>query len=221
MKYPILYSFKRCPYAMRARMALQLANIKCEIREIRLNNKPDQMLEVSPKGTVPVLVLEDKVIDESNDIIDWVLNSHKIFEENLSQEQLNISLDLIKLFDAKFKYHLDRYKYATRYKNVDAELHRSKCLKILVGLENIASDTNWIFGEKINKLDISILPFIRQYRIADPSWFDCQEDIKKLQNILNSFLESKLFKDIMHAYDVWKKNSKPVYFPITNYLDDL
>ena len=216
MKYPILYSFKRCPYAMRARMALQLANIKCEIREIRLNNKPDQMLEVSPKGTVPVLVLEDKVIDESNDIIDWVLNSHKIFEENLSQEQLNISLDLIKLFDAKFKFHLDRYKYATRYKNVDAELHRSKCLKILVGLENIASDTNWIFGEKINKLDISILPFIRQYRIADPSWFDCQEDIKKLQNILNSFLESKLFKDIMHVYDVWQVNSKPVYFPVTN-----
>ena len=99
MKYPILYSFKRCPYAMRARMAIQLADIKCELREVRLNNKPDQMLEVSPKGTVPVLVLGDKVIDESNDIINWVLNDHKIFEVNLSDEQSNLTNNLIKLFD--------------------------------------------------------------------------------------------------------------------------
>ena len=107
MKYPILYSFKRCPYAMRARMALQLAGIKCELREVRLNNKPDHMLEASPKGTVPVLVLGDKVIDESNDIINWVLNDHKIFEVNLSDEQSNLAKDLIELFDEKFKFHLD------------------------------------------------------------------------------------------------------------------
>jgi len=216
MKYPILYSFKRCPYAMRARMAIQLAGIKCELREVRLNNKPDQMLEVSPKGTVPVLVLGDKVIDESNDIINWVLNDHKIFEVNLSDEQSNLTNNLIKLFDEKFKFHLDRYKYATRYENSDVELHRSKCLEMLVNLEKIVHDGNWIFGENINKLDISILPFIRQFRIADPTWFDSQEDIKKLQNVLNNFLESNLFKDIMYVYDVWKKDSEPVFFPITN-----
>ena len=216
MKYPILYSFKRCPYAMRARMALQLAGIKCELREVRLNNKPDHMLEVSPKGTVPVLVLGDKVIDESNDIINWVLNDHKIFEVNLSDEQSNLTNNLIKLFDEKFKFHLDRYKYATRYENSDVELHRSKCLEMLVNLEKIVHDGNWIFGENINKLDISILPFIRQFRIADPTWFDSQEDIKKLQNVLNNFLESNLFKDIMYVYDVWKKDSEPVFFPITN-----
>jgi len=216
MKYPILYSFKRCPYAMRARMAIQLAGIKCELREVRLNNKPDQMLEVSPKGTVPVLVLGDKVIDESNDIINWVLNDHKIFEVNLSDEQSNLTNNLIKLFDEKFKFHLDRYKYATRYENSDVELHRSKCLEMLVNLEKIVHDGNWIFGENINKLDISILPFIRQFRIADPTWFDSQEDIKKLQNVLNKFLESNLFKDIMYVYDVWKKDSEPVFFPITN-----
>ena len=216
MKYPILYSFKRCPYAMRARMAIQLAGIKCELREVRLNNKPDQMLEVSPKGTVPVLVLGDKVIDESNDIINWVLNDHKIFEVNLSDEQSNLTNNLIKLFDEKFKFHLDRYKYATRYENSDVELHRSKCLEMLVNLEKIVHDGNWIFGENINKLDISILPFIRQFRIADPTWFDYQEDIKKLQNVLNNFLESNLFKDIMYVYDVWKKDSEPVFFPITN-----
>ena len=86
---------------MRARMALQLAGIKCELREVRLNNKPHHMLEASPKGTVPVLVLGDKVIDESNDIINWVLNDHKIFEVNLSDEQSNLAKDLIKLFDEK------------------------------------------------------------------------------------------------------------------------
>ena len=216
MKYPILYSFKRCPYAMRARMAIQLAGIKCELRELRLSNKPDQMLEVSPKGTVPVLILEDKVIDESNDIINWVLDDHNIFDVNITVEQLNLTENLIKLYDEEFKFHLDRYKYATRYENSDTELHRSKCLEILVNLEKIVQDGKWIFGEDINKLDISILPFIRQFRIADPIWFDSQDGIKKLQNVLNNFLESKLFKDIMHAYDVWKKDSEPVFFPITN-----
>ena len=216
MKYPILYSFKRCPYAMRARMALLLAGIKCELREVRLNNKPEQMLEVSPKGTVPVLVLENKVIDESNDIINWVLNKHKIFEVDLSNEKSNLTKDLIKLFDEKFKFHLDRYKYATRYENSDKDLHRSECLDMLIDLEKIVPESNWIFGEDINKLDISILPFIRQFRIANPEWFDSQEDINKIKKILKSFLESKLFKDIMHVYDVWQVNSKPVYFPVTN-----
>ena len=216
MKYPILYSFKRCPYAMRARMAIQLAGIKCEIREVRLNNKPDHMLEVSPKGTVPVLVLEDKVIDESNDIINWVLNDHKIFEVNLNHEQSNLTKDLIKLFDEKFKFHLDRYKYATRYENSDTEHHRSKCLEMLVSLEKIVHDSNWIFGDDISKLDISIFPFIRQFRIANPEWFDSQEDINKIKKMLMSFLESELFRDIMHVYDVWQVNSEPVYFPVTN-----
>ena len=201
---------------MRARMALQLAGIKCEIREVRLNNKPDHMLEVSSKGTVPVLVLEDKVIDESNDIINWVLDDYNIFDENITVEQLNLTEDLIKLYDEKFKFHLDRYKYATRYENSDAEYHRSKCLQMLVNLEKIVHDSNWIFGEEINKLDISIFPFIRQFRIANPEWFDSQEDINKIKKMLMSFLNSELFKDIMHVYDVWQVNSKPVYFPVTN-----
>ena len=87
MKFPILYSFKRCPYAMRARMAIKLANIRCEIREIRLNNKPEHMLEASPKGTVPVLILEDKIIDESIEIIEWVLDQDNVFEGNLNQNR--------------------------------------------------------------------------------------------------------------------------------------
>ena len=213
MMTPILYSFIRCPYAMRARMALSLANVVCEIREVRLSNKPKQMLEVSPKGTVPVLILEDRVIEESIEIVNWVLSSNNIFDGNLSNEQMLLTEELIKTFDGKFKYHLDRYKYSSRYKNVNAEEDRRECLKILIEIENLISKQEWFFGKKINKLDISILPFIRQFRIADQQWFDEQLLISKIQNVLFNFLESELFKDIMLKYDVWEENSTSVYFP--------
>ena len=216
MKYPILYSFKRCPYAMRARMALQLTNIKCEIREVRLNNKPKHMLEVSPKGTVPVLILNDRTIEESMEVIDWALNQKNVFEGNLKENQIKISDELIIRFDDKFKYHLDRYKYASRYGDVDEIHHRKKCEKILLEIEDIISDEEWFFGKKINKLDISILPFIRQFRIADTDWFDNHKRLKKVKNYLHNFLASKILKDVMINYDVWKEESEISYFPITN-----
>ena len=213
MSYPILYSFKRCPYAMRARMALYLAEIKCEIREIRLSNKPEHMLEISPKGTVPILILEDKVIDESYDIVNWVIKKRDIFNEDLRSDQINLTESLIKKFDEDFTYHLDRYKYSTRYENTDSDFHRAECLKILIDLEIITSDSKWIFGEKLNKLDISILPFIRQFRIANPGWFDSLEEISKIKKILNNYLDSEEFKKIMFKYDEWQLGSKPIFFP--------
>jgi len=213
MSYPVLYSFIRCPYAMRARMAIKLCDIKCEIREVRLNNKPDQMIKKSPKGTVPVLVLKNKVIDESNEIIDWALSKNNVFEGNLDQLNIDITNDLIKLFDSKFKYNLDRYKYSSRYENVDKEKHKIACLEILIYLESLMSDNKWILGSEINRLDISILPFIRQFRIADVEWFDSQNKIKNIKNIVLNFLNSDLFKDVMNRYDVWQENSKPVFFP--------
>ena len=171
---------------MRARMALHLAEIKCEIREIRLSNKPEQMLEISPKGTVPILILEDKVIDESYDIVNWVIEESNIFDGNLDSDQIDLTESLIKKFDDEFKHHLDRYKYATRYENTDSDFHRAECLKILVGLDATASNDKWIFGENLNKLDISILPFIRQFRIANPEWFDSLEEISRVRKILNN-----------------------------------
>ena len=218
MSYPILYSFKRCPYAMRARMALHLAEIKCEIREIRLSNKPEQMLEVSPKGTVPILILEDKVIDESYDIVNWVIEESNIFDGNLDSDQIDLTESLIKKFDDEFKHHLDRYKYATRYENTDSDFHRAECLKILVYLEDIASYDKWIFGENLNKLDISILPFIRQFRIANPEWFDSLNEINRIKKILSNYLDSEEFKNIMFKYDEWELGAKPVYFPSTQYF---
>ena len=213
MDYPILYSFVRCPYAMRARMALKLTEIKCEIREVRLNNKPKHMIDMSPKGTVPVLVLENNIIDESNEIIDWALSFNNVFDGNLDEDQKDLTSRLIELFDSKFKYNLDRYKYATRYENIDINKHKMECLKILINLEDLISKDEWFLGKSINKLDISILPFIRQFRIADTDWFDKQNQITGIQRILTNFLDSKLFKDIMFKYDVWTENDIPQFFP--------
>lgn len=194
-------------------MALKLANIECELREVKLSNKPDHMLEVSPKGTVPVLILEDEVIDESIEIVNWVLSLNNIFEGNISNQQTLQTENLIKIFDSKFKYHLDRYKYSTRYENVNTEEDRSECLKILIEIENLISKEEWFFGKKINKLDISILPFIRQFRIADEQWFDEQLSISSTQKVLFNFLDSDLFQDIMFKYEVWEEGSTSVYFP--------
>ena len=201
---------------MRARMALKLANIKCEIREVRLNNKPKDMLKASPKGTVPVFVLKDQIIDESIEIIDWVVSKSNLFKGNISEEKILLTERIINTFDNNFKYHLDRYKYSTRYEDVDAAEHRNECMKILIALEGMLSEDGWdgwFFGEKVNKLDISILPFIRQFRIANPEWFDQQKEIKNVQRLLNNFLESSLFKDVMFNYKVWEEGKEPVYFP--------
>jgi glutathione S-transferase len=194
-------------------MALKLADIKCELREIRLNNKPDHMLKVSPKGTVPVLILEDRIIDESMEIVNWVISLENIFDKAISKEKIEITESLILDFDNDFKHHLDRYKYSTRYKEVDLEKHRSVCMQMLIKIEDIASKGNWFFGKNISKLDISIFPFIRQFRIADIHWFDNQTSIPKVQKLLNNFLNSTLFEDIMINYELWEEGAKGQYFP--------
>ena len=192
-------------------MALKLANIQCELREVRLNNKPKHMLEVSPKGTVPILILEDKIIDESIEIINWVLDQNNIFKDNISSEQIKITEQIIDIFDNKFKYHLDRYKYSNRYENADKKFHQKECLDILIDLEKVISYENWFFGNELNKLDISILPFLRQFRIADPHWFDSLKQIPKIQKFLYNFLDSNLLNQIMFSYKVWGASSEISY----------
>ena len=198
---------------MRARMALKLGNIKCEIREVRLNNKPEHMLKISSKGTVPILILQNKVIDESIEIIDWVLENNQIFNENLSDRNIQFTEETINTFDNQFKYHLDRYKYSTRYKDINVKDHQKQCMSILKSLDKKIPNSRWVINDNLNKLDISILPFIRQFRIADSQWFDEQKEIKSVQRVLNNFQESELFKDVMFAYDEWREDSKAVFFP--------
>lgn len=210
---PILYSFKRCPYAMRARMALKLGNIKCELREVKLSNKPEHMIKISPKATVPVLMADGIVIEESIDIINWAIKKKNIFKNNISKKDESLTEKIIKLFDTEFKYHLDRYKYSSRYDNSKRNYHRDMCISLLLKIELLVSKRHWFFGKNINKIDISILPFIRQFRVADPDYFDQHKKIVNIKNYLNNFLNSSLYHQIMHKYEAWTEDSEVVYFP--------
>ena len=208
---PILYSFRRCPYAMRARMAIHISGQRCELREVLLRDKPPSMLEYSAKGTVPVLILQDgKVIDESLDVIDWALNLNVPDDWQRSKDKEKTK-ELIKINDGEFKYHLDRYKYSKRYDNEDPEFHRKKCLKFIESINNELNNSEYIFDDNISYADIVLLPFIRQFRIADIEWFDSlpYDNLKKW---LSSFLGSSLLNSIMKKYDLWKEGDKSIVF---------
>ena len=212
MNLPILYSFRRCPYAMRARMAIILSSKKCELREIVLKNKPQEMLQISAKGTVPILELANEVLDESLDIISWAMQSHPDSVHIFSTKEKLMNDSLIQLFDSKFKYHLDRYKYASRY-DANFSEHQQECKNILENLESKIDPSPWIFGEKVSLLDISILPFIRQCKIANPQWF-FEQNFKKVIALLDFFEASDLFIHAMKKYDLWDpQNPNGSLFP--------
>ena len=208
---PILYSFRRCPYAMRARMAIHISGQKCELREVLLRDKPPSMLEYSAKGTVPVLILQDdKVIDESLDVIDWALNLNDPDDWQRSKDTKKTK-ELIKINDGEFKYHLDRYKYSKRYDNEDPEFHKKKCLKFIELINNELNNSKYIFDDNISYADIVVLPFIRQFRIADIEWFDSLP-YDNLKNWLSNFLDSSLLNSSMKKYDLWKEGDKSIVF---------
>ena len=208
---PILYSFRRCPYAMRARMAIHISSQKCEIREVLLRDKPPSMLEYSSKGTVPVLVLQSgEVIDESLDVIDWALNLND--PDNWQRSKNNEKTkELIKINDGEFKYHLDRYKYSKRYDNEDPEFHRKKCLSFIEKVNSELQNSKYIFDDAISYIDISLLPFIRQFRIADKEWFD-ELPYENVKSWLSNFLNSELLESIMSKHDLWKEGDEVTIF---------
>jgi len=196
---------------MRARMALILAAKECELREILLKDKPDQMLKVSSKGTVPVLQFSDKVLDESLDIISWAMESPVPNVHPCTAQEELLSQELIQLFDSKFKHHLDRYKYSSRY-GADPLEHQEECKVILENLEAHINPDPWIFGKQISLLDISILPFIRQCKIANPNWFFDQNFIKLIA-LVNYFEKSDLFLQAMKKFELWdpEKNNGNIF----------
>lgn len=202
---------------MRARMIIFLTDIQCELREVHLKNKPQSMLDLSPKGTVPVLQIDAyKVIDESLEIVEWALGINDIFKKNkILPDQEVLTKDLISLFDDEFKFHLDRYKYSVRYQDANPIQSRSKCLEILNKIENSISNSNWFFGDSINKLDICILPFIRQFRIADPEWFDSLNEIHQVKSWLKHFLKSPLLLNIMNKNGPWQEGDQVLIFPLS------
>jgi glutathione S-transferase len=208
---PVLYSFRRCPYAMRARLALAASGVKVEHREITLRNKPADMLAASPKGTVPVLVLPGgEVIDESLDVMLWALRRNDP-EQWLAPAQGSIDdmLALIAGNDGAFKRSLDRYKYPNRYAEEsadDAEAfalhHRSLGAAWLLKLEGML-DGGWLFGARASLADMGLLPFVRQFEHTDPAWFAAQP-WPRLQAWLAQFETSALYAGVMEKHVPWK-----------------
>ena len=192
-------------------MAIHISGQKCELREVLLRDKPPSMLEYSAKGTVPVLILQDgNVIDESLDVIDWALNLNDPDDWQRSKDNEKTK-ELIKINDGEFKYHLDRYKYSKRYDNEDPEFHRKKCLKFIESINNELNNSEYIFDDNISYADIVLLPFIRQFRIAD---IECVDSLPydNLKKCLSSFLDSSLLNSIMKKYDLWKEGDKSIVF---------
>ena len=213
---PILYSFRRCPYAMRARMALAYSETTVELREILLKDKPASMLEYSSKGTVPVFVVNDQVIDESLDVMKWALGQKDKdlwFHGLDEQTQAQIS-DLIDTNDNKFKSILDQYKYSDRQPESE-EFYRDRSLFFLEKLNLKLISNSYLFGNSLTLADIAIFPFIRQYAFVNKKWFDTTE-YKALQRWLQEQLNSDLFLSIMQKYKPWEEGSFVKYQPFIN-----
>ena len=205
---PILYSFRRCPYAMRARMAVAVSGMQVELREVVLRDKPAEMIEVSPKGTVPVLILAGgMVLDESLDIMHWALGPHDP-ENWLSR----IDETAITANDGPFKHALDRYKYPHRYDLEDGLRHRDLGLAQVSGLNQRLGATPYLGGNQCGFTDIALFPFVRQFAATDPIWFAGQP-MPALQRWLADLTESNLFASIMTRYPQWKTGNAPTYFP--------
>ncbi|MBP6088739.1 MAG: glutathione S-transferase [Polaromonas sp.] len=213
-KLPILYSFRRCPFAMRARLALLTSGIQSELREVVLRNKPTEFLATSPKGTVPVLVTtQGEVIEQSWDIMLWALRQHdpaqwlpsdaKVFERGMQ---------LLHRCDGEFKQLLDRYKYPKQHGLEDGTGARNEALFFLANLESLLTQQRYLFNSNIGIFDAAILPFIRQFSHVDIDWFAAQP-LPSVQAWLSAFEHSADFKRAMTVYPAWADNSPITVFP--------
>lgn len=205
---PVLYSFRRCPYAMRARLALAISGTRGELREIKLSAKPQAMLAVSPKGTVPVLVLPDAtVLDESLDIMRWALA--KCDPEGWLERD---DAALIAANDGRFKHDLDRYKYPERH-GADAGLHRESGLAFLREIEARLANSGQLCGSARGLTDAAIMPFVRQFAAVDRQWFSGLA-LPHLKSWLAGHASSGLFEAIMLRVPAWSPGDAPIELPL-------
>jgi len=205
---PILYSFRRCPYAIRARLAVAASGQQVELREIFLRDKAPAFLATSPSATVPCLQDAEAVIDESLDVMKWAL------AKSDPEDWLDMPAaghDLIAEADGPFKQALDRTKYASRYPDADPEDQRAQAHAFLHKLNNQLT-TPFLFGETATLADMAILPFVRQFAFIDKARFDAQ-DWPNLSRWLEAFLVSDRFQSIMTKYPKWEEGDVPTYFP--------
>jgi len=195
---PVLFSFRRCPYAIRARLAMSVSNIQIELHEVKLTDKPAELLACSPKGTVPVLKLSDgTVIDESLDIMFWALKQHDPHNWLPSNEADTKETDgLINFNDIEFKQHLDHYKYADRFPEQSMAFYRQQAEVFLQLLEEKLNQADYLLNNQISLVDMAVFPFIRQFAFVDKNWFD-QSQYIKTQAWLKTLLDSQLFTEVM------------------------
>ena len=217
MTNDILYSFRRCPYAIRVRWALLICGIKVEIREIDLKNKPLDFLKKSTTKTVPILIKKNsEVIEESLEIILWALSESKKKNIKVIYCPDNKKKDIFEIInenDKEFKYHLDRFKYATRYENNNEELHFTKATKFIKRWNELLKKNKYFFGDNPTIADWSIWPFVRQFKIACENQKRTNYLEPSIKNWLDSFESNRKFKSLMYKYELWGSNSKKNYFP--------
>jgi glutathione S-transferase len=212
--YPILYSFRRCPYAMRARLALAASGTVCELREVVLARKPFALLQASPKATVPVLVLPGgTVLEQSLDIMLWALRGHDP-QQWLPRgaQELKRVVALIAHCDADFKANLDRYKYPTRYELHDGLAHRDRGALFLKTLSDRLDQWAFLNCQTFGLADAAIAPFVRQFAHTDPLWFASQA-WPRLQGWLAAFEASDRYQRVMEKSPAWVEGQAPLLFP--------
>ena len=211
---PHLYSFRRCPYAMRARLALRYAGVACELREVVLRDKPATMLELSPKGTVPVLLVrpgtpDAEVIDESLDIMLWALAQHDP-DGWLAADQAETAR-LIEANDEDFKIWLDRYKYPDRYTDIGDAQPRDECGRFLALLETRLATQPWLAGPGMALVDAALFPFVRQFAHTDIDWFRSGV-FPAVCGWMDKLLESELFRSVMDKHPAWQPGDEVTVF---------
>ena len=217
MRTDILYSFRRCPYAIRARWALLICEIKVEIREVDLKNKPLEFINISKTKTVPILVKTNKeVIEESLDIIIWALSESKkkqiknFYIPSSKEEEI---LEMISENDNGFKYHLDRFKYSARFKASEEDFHFIEAAKFIKKWNKKLKQSRWLIGDNPSIADWCIWPFVRQFKIACESQKKTNYFGDPIKEWLENFENHKHFKKLMHKYAKWEPSTKKDYFP--------
>jgi glutathione S-transferase len=203
---PVLYSFRRCPYAIRARLALRYSGIKVALREVDLGDKPPEMLAASPKGSVPVLVLEKgseqpEVIDESLDVMLWALAQND--PDGWLDIDIHAARQLVDANDDQFKPWLDRYKYPEHFEKLEPGEARGHCETFLQQLEHRLHADNYLCGDTVSIVDMAMYSFVRQFAFVDTGWF-AASSLVGVNRWLNDFLEGALFTAVMEKYPKWQ-----------------
>ena len=217
MRTDILYSFRRCPYAIRARWAILVCDIKLEIREVDLKNKPLEFLNKSSTKTVPILLKKNnEVIEESLDIIIWALSVSE--KKNIKNLYIPISneeeiLEIISENDFGFKYHLDRFKYSSRFNKSKEDYHFIEASKFIKEWNKKLISSKWLIGDKPSIADWCIWPFVRQFKIACESQKKTSYFDEAIKEWLNYFEKHPHFKKLMYKYDPWEPSTRKDYFP--------